>query len=113
MKLRGGQRKYLLRKVAARHLPEDHLNMKKKGFSIPMVPWMRGELQEWAGDVLLGDSQTPFLSRRGVRQVWDNFQRGEDHLVNMISVLLSFNLSAPVWAGAESASVVEATEVAI
>jgi asparagine synthase (glutamine-hydrolysing) len=98
------QRKYLLRKVLSRHLPESHLNLPKKGFSIPMVPWMRGALKEWGHDVLLGDMREPFLDRTAVQKVWDSFQRGESHLINMISVLLSFKLWSSVPLNSEHAS---------
>jgi asparagine synthase (glutamine-hydrolysing) len=100
MKLRGGKRKYLLRKVLSRHLPGDHLNLKKKGFSVPMVSWLRGDLKDWAGAILASESPCDlFLDRQGVRQVWDSFQSGDSHFVNMLSVLLAFKLSAPIWAG--------------
>ena len=103
MKLRGTQGKYLLRKTIARHLPESHLNLTKKGFSIPMVPWLRGELRSWAADILLAESPaSPLLDRQAVGKVWDSFQRGNSHWVNMISILLSFMLSAPLWAGKEA-----------
>jgi asparagine synthase (glutamine-hydrolysing) len=104
MKLREGQRKYLLRKVMSRDLPSGHLNLQKKGFSIPMVPWMRGGLKEWGRDVLLSDATNGYLNPGGVRKVWDSFQRGESHLINLISVLLSFNLSAPVWMASQAAA---------
>lgn len=97
MKLRGDQRKYLLRKVAARDLPSEHLNLRKKGFSIPVDSWLRSELRVWASESLLGDLSRPFLDRQGVKQVWDRFQAGDDSLINVVSILLSFTLSAPVW----------------
>ena len=109
MKLRDGQRKYLLRKVIARHLPESHLNLQKKGFSIPMVPWLRGELKAWVSEVLMGKSLGgSVLNARAVQQVWDRFQRGDSHFANMLSILLAFKLSEPVWA-APACSSTEAT----
>jgi asparagine synthase (glutamine-hydrolysing) len=105
MKLRGGKRKYLLRKVLSRHLPGDHLNLKKKGFSVPMVSWLRGDLKDWAGAILASESPCDlFLDRQAVRQVWDSFQSGDSHFVNMLSVLLAFKMSAPIWAGSINAS---------
>lgn len=40
-KLRGGVRKYLLKKVARRLLPDAIVERKKKGFGIPLAKWMR------------------------------------------------------------------------
>lgn len=40
-KLRGNTRKYLLKKVARRLLPNSIVDRKKKGFGIPLAKWMR------------------------------------------------------------------------
>jgi asparagine synthase (glutamine-hydrolysing) len=40
-KLRGGQRKYLLKKVAKRLLPAEIVDRKKKGFGLPLAKWLR------------------------------------------------------------------------
>ena len=47
-KLRGGVRKYLLRKVAYRLVPEAILDRPKMGFSVPVASWLRGPLRAWA-----------------------------------------------------------------
>src|SRR6266566_2756483 len=41
LKLRNGQRKYLLKKVALRLLPASIVERKKKGFGIPLAKWLR------------------------------------------------------------------------
>lgn len=43
-KLKMGKGKYLLRKAAARYLPEEILARPKKGFSIPLARWLSGPL---------------------------------------------------------------------
>ena len=55
LKLRGTEKKYLLRRLAARRLPPALLKLPKKGFGVPIESWFRGELREFARDVLLGD----------------------------------------------------------
>jgi asparagine synthase (glutamine-hydrolysing) len=40
-KFRSGQRKYLLNKVMARHLPPAILARRKKGFGVPLAHWLR------------------------------------------------------------------------
>jgi len=103
MKLREGQRKYLLRKVLAKHLPANHLNLQKKGFRVPMIPWMRGPLRKWTSEILMDETHTSaFLNHGAVRQVWDRFQQGQSHFADMLAILLSFSLSAPIWAGSAS-----------
>jgi asparagine synthase (glutamine-hydrolysing) len=61
MKLRGSQRKYLLRKAACRLLPADMIHRKKQGFPIPIDRWLRKEAEPLLRDLL--NEQT--LKQRG------------------------------------------------
>lgn len=55
-KLRGTTGKYLLKRVAARHLPESCVNKRKQGFAIPLARWLRNELRELLMDTVHGES---------------------------------------------------------
>jgi asparagine synthase (glutamine-hydrolysing) len=50
--LRGFQKKRLLRRAVAPLLPRRILHGRKRGFSIPAAAWLRGDLREFARDVL-------------------------------------------------------------
>ena len=98
LKLRKGRGKYLLRQVMKKQLPAGHLDLPKKGFRIPLHQWMRGRLKSWAEDFIFADSPaTPFLNRDGVSEIWNSFQRGEVQWEFVMSILLAFTMSAPVW----------------
>jgi len=98
MKLRQGKGKYLLRQVMKKQLPAGHLDLPKKGFRIPLHQWMRGKLKAWAEEFIFADSAaTPFLNRAGVAEIWNSFQRGEVQWEFVVSILLAFTMSAPVW----------------
>ena len=47
-KLRGSNGKYLLRKLAYRHIPKEILDRPKRGFGVPIDRWLRGPLSGWA-----------------------------------------------------------------
>src|SRR5579864_2212112 len=103
MKLRDGQGKYLLRRTMSRLLPREILYTKKKGFRIPIVPWMRGQLRPWAENILLRDATAAgYLDRAGVGQIWQWFQQGREHLGDVLGILLSFGLSSPMWSNRTS-----------
>lgn len=53
-KLRGRQGKYLLRKAFADKLPAEVLAHGKQGFGIPVNAWLRGPLEGWLRELLLG-----------------------------------------------------------
>jgi asparagine synthase (glutamine-hydrolysing) len=69
-KVRGGEKKWLLRQLARKRLPASLVTLPKKGFGVPIDHWFRGELQGFARDVLLGPTaagrgyyQMPFVQR--------------------------------------------------
>ena len=64
---RRGERKALLKRVARRHLPSDHVTARKKGFSTPIGHWFDADWRAWSG-ALLDDGM--LLASGTVRPDW-------------------------------------------
>src|SRR5262249_11752726 len=45
-------RKYILRRIGERFLPEQIVQQPKRGFPLPLGIWLKGALQEWARELL-------------------------------------------------------------
>ncbi|CAN7508649.1 asparagine synthase (glutamine-hydrolyzing) [Bosea sp. LjRoot90] len=69
-KLRGGERKYLLKQVARRLLPKSIVDRKKKGFGIPLARW----LKEVPKEPPL--APVPGLNLDFVRDAWSGHRSG-------------------------------------
>jgi asparagine synthase (glutamine-hydrolysing) len=54
MKMRGREKKWLLRSALRGRLPDDILDRPKKGFGVPLSAWLRNELHDWAAATLDG-----------------------------------------------------------
>lgn len=78
MKVRGRVTKYILKRAAVPFLPHDNIYRAKRGFSIPLAPWFRGEFGDYARDVLLDGR----LAGRGyfrmdvIRRLLDEHKQG-------------------------------------
>ncbi len=101
MKIRGGRGKWILRELLYRHVPRALVDRPKTGFSVPLAPWLRGPLQQWAGDLLTAPSvgaegifDGPRLSR-----AWDDFRAGRSDDALSLWVVLMFQAWRAEWSG--------------
>jgi asparagine synthase (glutamine-hydrolysing) len=71
-KLRGGNTKWLLRRVLDRYVPRPLIDRPKMGFGVPIDVWLRGPLREWA-ETLLAPARLAsdgLLRVEPVRRAW-------------------------------------------
>jgi asparagine synthase (glutamine-hydrolysing) len=90
-KIREGRTKYLLRKVLARYLPDECVHRPKMGFALPLGPWLRGPLREWARDLIYDEqlmSRIP-LDRRNVHELFRQHTSGERQVYPLLWSLLT------------------------
>ena len=78
-KVRGLQKKVLLRKAAEPLLPKRIVWGKKRGFSIPAAAWLRGELEPFARDTLSADAlrRQGFFRHEAVTKLLDEHVAGK------------------------------------
>ncbi|MDC5822043.1 asparagine synthase (glutamine-hydrolyzing) [Vibrio europaeus] len=86
-KLNGKNKKIILKELASRYLPEHVVKMRKRGFSVPLASWFRGELKEYVEDTL---NPTVLKQINGV---------DSDAVLNMIRghMLGAVNAQTDIW----------------
>jgi GT2 family glycosyltransferase len=95
-KMNLSQGKLLLRQIARETLPPGSVERTKRGFSLPLNAWLRGELTEVIRDVLA----EPAVRRRGIfdaaesARVVHAYLDGDDRLSPAVMMLLSFEMWA-------------------
>lgn len=80
-KIKGGVGKRILRDILDRHVPRQLMERPKQGFAIPLDRWLRGELREWAGDMLSKEAlaRTGVFNGKSVTRLWEGHQKGRDN----------------------------------
>jgi len=79
MKIRGENRKYIMREALRPLLPEHTLNKKKQGFAMPIGVWLVRNLSDYVRDVLF-DSRTlnrGYFNKKFMKQMVENFLAGK------------------------------------
>lgn len=79
MRMQQGQGKWLLRQLLFQHVPKALLDRPKAGFAVPLESWLRGDLREWAADLLSPDSlnRQGFFNVSGVQKKWSEHCSGK------------------------------------
>jgi asparagine synthase (glutamine-hydrolysing) len=93
-KVRGLQKKVLLRKAAEPLLPRRIAHGRKRGFSIPAAAWLRGELEPFARETLSRQrvQSQGFFDPVAVERVLDDHVSGREDLSRQLWGLLAFTL---------------------
>ncbi|KZY73985.1 hypothetical protein A3742_02655 [Oleiphilus sp. HI0071] len=76
LKLKNNERKYLLRKLSRKFLPEQALEMPKKGFSFPLNSWMKKELAEYVRDNLQELGQMGVFDPSTIERWYSEYRQG-------------------------------------
>jgi asparagine synthase (glutamine-hydrolysing) len=93
-KVRGLQKKVILRKVAEPHLPRSIVHGKKRGFSIPAAAWLRGDLEPFARETLSAERlrRQGFFRPEAVTRILDDHVARREDLSRQLWGLLAFTL---------------------
>lgn len=98
MKVRNGRGKWVLRQIAADHLPPEILARPKVGFRVPLDQWFRGGLRDMAWDRLLSPSS--FVGQVFDRNVVEELLQRHDRSRSDENIRIWTLLSLEVWHGA-------------
>ncbi len=100
LKIKGREKKYLLKKIAHKYVPEELLKRPKMGFAAPMTTWFKKELKELFEEHLNEDAlkKNVFLNTSYVLELKEKFLKNpnEDE-VNRIWLPFMFQMWWKKW----------------
>jgi asparagine synthase (glutamine-hydrolysing) len=94
LKIRGSQKKWILREAMRGWLPDEILDRPKQGFSVPESDWLRTDLAGFAREVLLDRSSLDrgYFEPKAVRALMDRHAAGADVEARRVWALLVLEL---------------------
>ena len=78
MKIRDGQRKWMLRQMVKNKLGDALALAPKRPLQTPQREWLAGPLAEWAGEQIRQFSELPWANKTAVLQSWENYKSGNN-----------------------------------
>ena len=90
LKLKGDNKKYILKEAMRPVLPDQIISHHKQGFSIPLKIWFKDDLKQYAYDTLTGPSfmLSDYIDPKKVKTIIDYHQKGmRDYSAKVWSLL--------------------------
>jgi asparagine synthase (glutamine-hydrolysing) len=94
LKIRDGKLKYILRKVAARYVPQEVLDRPKEGFVLPKNTWLRAGMSSLPREILSQERLAlhGYFEPKQVNSLIDGFLAGDDALTFKLWTLIVFQI---------------------
>ncbi len=94
LKLRGIVSKYIFKESIKKLLPEEILNRKKMGFSIPLGDWLKKDIKKMAKETLFNSisQHRGYFNFEYVQKMWRQHQNGVSDFTNNLWALLLFEM---------------------
>lgn len=93
LKLKGTNKKYILKRALRDLLPAEIINGPKRGFDVPVSSWLRGELRDISYDMLLNNSMSqPLFRRNKIESLLEDHCSGRQDFGRLIWTLLMLEM---------------------
>ena len=94
LKLKGKEKKYILKKTFSNLLPSDVLYRKKMGFSVPLAQWLRQEIFHYANSIFTSSESGIYeiFEFSKVSNMWDVHVNGDDYYTQELWAMLAFEM---------------------
>jgi asparagine synthase (glutamine-hydrolysing) len=98
-KMRGIEKKFLLKEIVHDYLPKDMMDRPKMGFGVPVFHWLRHELKFYADEYMseAAFAQHGLFKKEGVQHIIQHFFAGDKNYNSLFWYLLMFQMWYKKW----------------
>lgn len=98
LKMRGFNKKYLIKKIAEKYLPKECIYRPKQGFGIPLEHWFRGKLENYLRENLLDKKFLDYgFKRQGIEKLINDHKNYRQNYANHLWALLFLRQWFKTW----------------
>jgi len=99
MKIKGADKKYILKQIVHKYVPEKIMNRPKMGFGVPVFEWLRNDLKYYADEYMSVASfeNHGLFKKDAVRGVMQKFYNGDRNSESLFWYLLVFQMWYKRW----------------
>lgn len=92
LKLKGNEKKYILKKAMQHYLPKNILSHPKQGFGVPLSLWFKSDLKEFVNDTLLAENPllAKYVNKSYVKKIIMEDRKGKRDFNSKIWSLIVF-----------------------
>jgi asparagine synthase (glutamine-hydrolysing) len=94
-KIRNGETKYILKKIAEKYIPNDVIYRKKMGFGIPLQDWIKGgKYGDYVGDILHSKHflENEYYNHAMIFKLYSEHKSGKANHWNILSKIVCLEL---------------------
>ena len=98
-KMKGINKKYLLKEIVHDYVPKEMMERPKMGFGVPVFDWLRNDLRYYA-DEYLSDAafeKHGLFKKEAVQHIMINFYKGDRNYNSLFWYLLMFQMWHKRW----------------
>jgi len=96
-KMKGGESKYILKKVAEEFLPHEIIYRRKQSFSVPFNDYFRKDLKSFTYDLIFNFKEYDYYDKEVMEGCWRDHQSGKKDYSNLFLTIIMFNLWYKKW----------------
>jgi asparagine synthase (glutamine-hydrolysing) len=97
LKIKMGQKKYILKKAFRNILPYEIVHRKKQGFGVPLVHYFRNELKDFAYKQIFDFDLLDYYDKDTLKTYWNRHQQGNGDYYRIFWSIMMFNLWFKKW----------------
>ncbi|HUW20443.1 MAG TPA: asparagine synthase (glutamine-hydrolyzing) [Sedimentisphaerales bacterium] len=97
LKIKGTDKKHILKKAFSNVLPRKILYRRKRGFAVPLVHYLRNELRDLAYKEIFDSQEFDYYDKNSVKNLWQTHQKGHADYSRLFWSIMMFNMWYKRW----------------